>query len=216
MDPNKDRIMNERYRMPAPTMTWLVIALFFALVLGIVGYAIGSGQESEGPGAGNEKATVKQAVAVLWPTEGSTVSGVVTFEKTEEGVRISGEVKGLKPGKHGFHIHQYGDLRAADGTSAGGHFSPGEREHGGPDGNASHLGDLGNIEADESGVATIARLDSDLALVGAASILGRGLVVHAGADDLTSQPSGAAGPRVAVAVIGVAESPDKDNEKDED
>jgi Cu-Zn family superoxide dismutase len=67
-----------------------------------------------------------------------------------------------------------------------------------------HIGDLGNITANEAGVAEFSFVDHKLSFGGAASIIGRGLIVHAGEDDLTSQPTGAAGARVGMAVIGIA------------
>lgn len=139
------------------------------------------------------------AVCVLQATKGNSVKGYVTFEKEDDGVMIKGKVVGLTPGKHGFHIHMFGDLRASDGTSAGGHFNPEGTEHGSPEGDDHHMGDLGNIVADQSGVANIEMKSKKMVLH---YILGRSIVVHAGEDDFTSQPSGDAGPRVAVGVIG--------------
>jgi len=132
----------------------------------------------------------------------SGVSGQVVFTQQADGVHISATFSGLTPGNHGFHIHQFGDCSAADGTSAGGHFNPHATDHGSPDGEMRHAGDLGNVEADAEGNASIDRVDSHLTLDGAGSIIGRGLIVHAGEDDLVSQPTGAAGPRVACGVIG--------------
>ncbi len=145
-----------------------------------------------------------KAVAVLVPTEGMKVSGTVMFEQMEDGVKVTGTVKGLTPGKHGFHVHEFGDLTSPDGKSAGGHFNPTDAPHAAPDAEMHHAGDLGNIEANQEGVATIDLTDKMLKMEGATSILGRGLVVHAGEDDMKSQPSGDAGARVAVGVIGVA------------
>lgn len=147
-----------------------------------------------------------RAVAVLHPTEGNTAEGIITFTNEDGKVRVKGEVKGLSPGKHGFHVHQFGDCSAADGTSAGGHFNPGGMPHAGPHAEKRHVGDLGNIEAGEDGVAKVDMLDEELAFDGKNSILGRGLIVHAKADDLKSQPTGEAGGRVACGVIGVAKS----------
>jgi len=152
--------------------------------------------------AGGGKIT--RAVAVLHPTQGNDVTGTVTFTQLDNGVKVEAQLKGLSPGKHGFHIHEYGDCSAADGTSAGGHYNPTGQPHAGPDQAKRHMGDLGNVEADGSGNASYDRLDSHLKLKGPDTIIGRGVIVHAGADDLTSQPSGAAGPRVACGVIGVA------------
>jgi Cu-Zn family superoxide dismutase len=147
------------------------------------------------------------AIAVLHPTKGNDkVQGWVKFTQTKGGVEITAEVKGLTPGKHGFHIHEFGDLTSADGSSAGGHFNPTGEEHGAPDDDHRHVGDLGNIEAKSNGTATYSYTDDHLDLH---TIFGRAVVVHAGEDDLKSQPSGDAGARVAVGVIGVAQKPAK-------
>ena len=146
-----------------------------------------------------------KAVAVLKATEGNNVTGRVTFTQTDEGVLIEADVMGLKPNsKHGFHIHQFGDISAADGTSTGGHFNPDMNDHAGPMDGKRHVGDLGNLEADASGHAMYKRVDKYLQIHGEHTILSRGITIHAGEDDLTTQPTGAAGARIAVAVIGVA------------
>lgn len=149
---------------------------------------------------------VTKAICVLQPTAGNNVSGTITFTKTDAGMLVKAEVSGLTPGKHGFHIHQYGDLTAPDGTSAGGHFNPEGHEHGAPHGEMRHVGDLGNLEANEQGVADYEMTYPSMTFNGAESILGRGIIVHADEDDLVSQPTGAAGKRVAIGVIGVAKS----------
>lgn len=146
----------------------------------------------------------KGAVAIIRPTADNAARGHVRFTKTGDGILVEGRIEGLSPGPHGFHVHQFGDLRAGDGTSAGGHFNPKGKPHGGPDDRKRHVGDLGNIEADEEGVAEFSFTDPKLSFRGRTSIIGRGLIVHAGEDDLSSQPTGAAGPRVGMGVIGVA------------
>ncbi|HKJ43190.1 MAG TPA: superoxide dismutase family protein [Sunxiuqinia sp.] len=147
---------------------------------------------------------VTKAVCVIHPTEGNTVHGVVTFTKVDGGVRIVGDLEGLTPGKHGFHVHQYGDCSGLDGKTAGGHFNPENMKHGGPNDVERHVGDLGNIEAGDDGKAHYERVDKVISLNGKHSIIGRAIIVHAGEDDLTSQPTGAAGARVACGVIGIA------------
>lgn len=147
---------------------------------------------------------IKKAICVLHPTAGNEVTGIVTFTDSPEGVVVEATVEGLTPGKHGFHVHHYGDCSAPDGTSAGGHFNPDGTDHGGPHAHVRHVGDLGNLEADENGKAHYRMVDKMLELNGAHSIIGRSIIVHAGEDDLTSQPTGAAGARVAYGVIGVA------------
>jgi Cu-Zn family superoxide dismutase len=145
------------------------------------------------------------AIAVLQATDGNSVSGIIKFTKVDDGVHVQAHIEGLTPGQHGFHIHQFGDLSAPDGTSAGGHFDPAGHEHGAPDADTRHIGDLGNLEADEQGHAHYDRVDAHLELSGDNSIIGRGIVVHADADDLKTQPTGNAGGRVAVGVIGIAQ-----------
>lgn len=146
-----------------------------------------------------------KAIAVLHPTQGNSVSGIVTFENVQGGVRVIANLSGLTPGKHGFHIHEYGDCSAVNGTSAGGHFNPGGMPHGMPMSDKRHVGDLGNIDAGKDGNAHLEYVDKMIALSGKNSILGRGVIVHAKEDDLISQPTGNAGGRVACAVIGVAQ-----------
>jgi len=150
---------------------------------------------------------VTKAIAVIHPTQGNNAKGHVTFTKVENGVQVQAELKGLgKQGKHGFHIHQKGDCSAADGTSAGGHFAPRGNKHGGPTDKVRHVGDMGNIEVDENGNATLNYEDPDIKLNGPHGIVGRGVIVHKGEDDMKSQPTGAAGPRAGCGVIGIVET----------
>jgi Cu-Zn family superoxide dismutase len=152
----------------------------------------------------NNQPEITKAVAELHGTKGNDVSGIVTFTKEADGIRVVADITGLKPGKHGFHIHEYGDCTAEDGTSAGGHFNPENVQHGSPTDSIRHVGDLGNIEAGQDGKAHFEMTDALLSFSGSHSIIGRGVIVHGGEDDLTSQPSGNAGPRVACGVIGIA------------
>lgn len=147
--------------------------------------------------------TTPRAVARLAPTQGHTVTGTVTFFQTRNGVRVVAVIAGLKPGLHGFHLHQNGDCSAPDGTSAGGHFMASETAHGAPERPAGqrHTGDLGNLEADASGTARYDRTDALLTFDGPNTLLGRAVIVHANADDYTTQPTGNAGARVACGVV---------------
>jgi Cu-Zn family superoxide dismutase len=129
----------------------------------------------------------------------------VTFAATSDGVRIIADIGGLKPGKHGFHIHEHGDCGSSDLASAGGHFNPTNKVHGGPDSAERHVGDLGNLEANASGFAHYDRVDKVISLNGPDSIIGKSVLLHEDPDDLTSDPSGNAGKRIACGVIVVAE-----------
>jgi len=170
--------------------------LFFLLLFSAISIAL--------PLTGASAQEAKKAIAVLHPTSGSQVMGTVTFTKTDDGVQIVADVTGLTPGKHGFHIHEFGDCSAPDAMSAGGHFNPTHKPHGGPDSAERHAGDLGNLEAEASGKAHLEWKDKMMKLSGETSVLGHAVIVHEKEDDLKSQPVGNAGGRLACGVIGVA------------
>ena len=143
------------------------------------------------------------STAVLVATSGSSVSGSLTLRESKNRVvHISGTVEGLTPGKHGFHIHVNGNCDSPDGMSAGGHYAPAGGRHGAPGSKDRHLGDLGNIEADASGraVVDVTARGISIALMGAASVDSRSIVIHAKEDDF-SDPAGNSGARVACGVI---------------
>lgn len=157
---------------------------------------------AEGTGMA-EMTAINKAVVVMQPTQGNKVQGAITFTQEDDGLHIKGDITGLTPGKHGFHAHESGDC-SAEASSAGGHFNPADMPHGAEDADQRHAGDFGNITADESGTAHIDKVDKLAKLNGANSIVGRAIIIHGDADDLESQPSGNAGPRVACGVVGVA------------
>uniref|UniRef100_F4MI33 Superoxide dismutase [Cu-Zn] n=1 Tax=Phlebotomus perniciosus TaxID=13204 RepID=F4MI33_PHLPE len=148
-----------------------------------------------------------KAVCVL----NGDVKGVVHFDQAspDAAVVLSGEVTGLTPGQHGFHVHEFGD-NTNGCTSAGPHYNPHGKVHGGPTSAERHAGDLGNIVAEANGVAKVAITDKQISLSGQYSVIGRTLVVHADPDDLgvggheLSSTTGNAGARVACGVIGIA------------
>ena len=144
----------------------------------------------------------------LRPTQGNTASGTVWFIADGADVRIRGSVSGLKPNQeHGFHIHEKGDCSSGDGMSTGGHLNPDGRPHG-PQSGAHHAGDLPALKADSAGVATIDSRVAGLA-GGPTEFAGKALIVHAGADDYTTQPTGNSGARIACGVI--AATPPRDS-----
>jgi Cu-Zn family superoxide dismutase len=144
------------------------------------------------------------AVCVLYPTQGNKVTGTVRFTQVSDGIKVVADLQGLTKGKHGIHIHECGDCTALDGTSAGGHFNPKAMSHGSPMDAMRHEGDMGNIEADEAGNAHLEYVDKTLSFDGDASIIGRSIIIHQNEDDMKTQPTGNAGPRVACGVIGIA------------
>lgn len=146
------------------------------------------------------------AVADLMPrADMPDVGGTVTFTEIEGGVHIQAEVHGVAAGMHGFHLHAAGDCSAEDFTSTGGHFNPSETPHGAPSDVERHAGDLGNIEVGEDGTGTL-HANSDLLTLddGPNGVVGRGVILHEGEDDLVSQPTGAAGGRIACGVVALS------------
>jgi superoxide dismutase, Cu-Zn family len=150
-------------------------------------------------------AGVQQLVAVLMPAEGQQARGTARFEQVDRGVRVEVRVEGLEQGgEHGFHVHAFGDCSDPAGESMGDHYDPMGHPHALPPGMPRHAGDMGNLFADENGVATLEETFGTMSLVQPpAPILGRALVVHGERDD-GSQPDGDAGDAIACGVIGIA------------
>lgn len=145
----------------------------------------------------------KSATAVLEPRSGSHVYGTVKFTEDWDQVLVTGEVWGHGSGSKGFHIHEKGDCSDPKALSTGGHYNQGNAVHGAP--GLGHAGDLGNLVFDDRGRATINMKISGVSVYKNApnSIIGRGLIVHAGQDDLKTDPAGNSGERVACGVIGI-------------
>ena len=141
----------------------------------------------------------------------SAVTGTITFTQQDSSVNVTGEITGLAPGKHGFHVHEFGD-NTNGCTSSGGHFNPHGKTHGSPTDEVRHAGDLGNVIAGEDGKAIINITDKQISLTGPLSVIGRTVVVHADIDDLgkggheLSKTTGNAGGRLACGVIGITKS----------
>jgi Cu-Zn family superoxide dismutase len=181
-----------------------------ALILCVVGVALlvaGCAKKEEAPAPAPvvEEAAAPEpmtAVAVLQPRADLGLTSSVIFTQVGDTVTIATHVEGVVPGKHGFHLHELGDCSAEDFTSTGGHFNPTEAPHGGPADRVRHAGDFGNIEVGEDGVGHF-ELTSDMITVAAGpnTVVGRAVILHEGEDDLESQPTGAAGGRIACGVV---------------
>jgi superoxide dismutase, Cu-Zn family len=172
-----------------------------ALLLPIFMFSAAEAEQQEKPKKGGG---VRKAACVLHHTEGHKAHGTIWFIPRGDEIEISGEIMGLKPGMHAFHVHEFGDCSAPDAMSAGAHFNPEGKPHGDIHSQERHVGDLGNIRADGTGKAVVDIRDREIKLSGPHSVIGRALIVHADPDDLKSQPAGNAGARVACGVIGIA------------
>ncbi|RKU06874.1 hypothetical protein C6503_25285 [Candidatus Poribacteria bacterium] len=151
--------------------------------------------------------SAKQAIATIGPTSESSVTGMAIFTQNGDQITLTIEIQNASPGIHGVHIHENGDCSSPDGKSAGGHWNPTGVAHGKWGEGEFHLGDIGNITVGEDGTGSI-ELTTDLWEIGTGSdvdVVGKGIIVHADADDFTSQPSGNAGARIGCGVIVLAE-----------
>lgn len=141
----------------------------------------------------------------LMSTSGSELAGVVTFKEVANGsIDLTVALSGIAPGEHAVHLHETGDCSAPDGKSAGGHWNPMEVNHGHRiEDKQFHKGDIGNITIGNDSTGTLNMEIEGWSIGGdsTSNILNKAVIVHAGPDDFSSQPSGAAGPRIGCGVI---------------
>lgn len=143
------------------------------------------------------------ATATLDSTSGSTAKGTVHFTDVGDGnVEVQADLTGVPPGVHGFHVHDKGDC-GNNATNAGGHFNPTGMIHGAPDAVSHHAGDFGNVTADANGEVHTKFTTHSISLKAGetTNAIGHAVVLHGNPDDLTSQPAGNAGPRIACGVV---------------
>jgi Cu-Zn family superoxide dismutase len=147
-----------------------------------------------------------EAVAVIASKSDSHLTGKATFHAEGGKVTLKVEIAGAEPGTHAVHLHEKGDCSAADGSSAGGHWNPTSENHGKWAAAPFHHGDIGNVEVGADGKGTLT-LTTDLWTIGGApetDVVGKAVIVHAKADDFTTQPTGNAGGRVGCGVVEMA------------
>jgi Cu-Zn family superoxide dismutase len=185
--------------------------VFSAFVTASFGFAanyLGKNAES----TDDNLSTTRNAICILYPDNNSGVHGIVSFQQQNvtTACKVVAHVKGLKANSmHGFHIHEFGDLTEGCKT-AGPHYNPFNKNHGGPLDKERHVGDLGNLKTDEKGVAYLAATDPLIKLFGDNSVVGRSCVVHEHEDDYgrgghsDSLTTGHSGPRLACGVIGLS------------
>lgn len=151
-----------------------------------------------------------KAICVITNKTVKKLSGYIIFEEDLENKRtkISIKLSGLSQGKHGFHIHESGDLRNSC-KSLCSHYNPFNKKHGGPNDKERHVGDLGNLKANSKGIVNKTMYDKLIKLRGKYSIIGRSVVIHEKEDDLgkgdnkESLITGNAGSRIGCGVIGL-------------
>mmetsp|Transcript_443 Transcript_443/g.632 ORF Transcript_443/g.632 Transcript_443/m.632 type:complete len:156 (-) Transcript_443:27-494(-) len=141
---------------------------------------------------------------------GDIIGSVSLFQAKEDSTTtIEGTLTKLKPGRHGFHIHAYGDIDG-DLSGVGPIFNPFGKNHGAPDDEERMVGDLGNIEVNENGEAKIVIDDHLVKLIGPHSVIGRSIVIKENEDDLgrggneNSLNMGNSGAKISGGVIGIS------------
>lgn len=142
------------------------------------------------------------AKAMLEAPSMKEVKASLMLKETPKGLKLTADITGLKPGAvHGFHVHENGECKGPDFKSAGGHFNPTKHPHAGPAAEEKHAGDLGNIVANAKGEAKTEVMIPKDQNVSISSYIGKAVILHAKADDLSTQPSGDAGDRIACGII---------------
>lgn len=160
--------------------------------------------------AGRSAAAEAPAVAqaTLQAKKGLSVAGTVKFVELGGKTRVAVKLSGVAAGTHGFHLHEKGDCGDAEFANAGGHFNPAGAPHAAPNQTPRHSGDLGNVVVGADGRASV-EIESELLSVkpGPNSVVGRAVILHEKADDLTTQPTGNAGGRIACGVVAGSAAP---------
>ena len=145
------------------------------------------------------------AVAHIRGVNSNAINGAATFVEENGFIKLVVELREADTDKLAIHIHELGDCESNDGSSAGGHWNPTKEQHGKWGELPFHSGDIGNIDIDENGRGFFEIKDHfkrwSLSSSGNTNIMGRAIIIHAGVDDMSSQPSGAAGARIGCGVI---------------
>jgi Cu-Zn family superoxide dismutase len=146
------------------------------------------------------------ATAILESADDPKLSGTVAFIQLADAVRIEINVAGADhPGPHGIHLHENGkcehDPAGKHYTSAGGHFNPTAAPHACRESTTHHAGDFGNIEIQPDGTGHLVVVTSMLSLRGPTSVIGKAIILHTGADDCKTQPTGNSGGRLACGLV---------------
>lgn len=146
----------------------------------------------------------KQMTYNIFPKSDTNTGGTVTFSQKGKKVKMVVKATGLTPGEHAIHLHAIADCSSPDGMSTGGHWNPTDEDHGKWGHDMFHRGDIGNLVANENGVAALT-FSTDKWCIGCSddnkNILNTALIIHADKDDFHTQPTGNAGGRVGCAEI---------------
>jgi superoxide dismutase, Cu-Zn family len=184
---------------PAMTKTLLVSTLFASLLAGSA-----LADDAKKPAADKKPAPAKPVTVKLSDAKGKSI-GTAKLTPDPGGVKIALAVKGLPAGDHAIHIHETAKCDGPDFKSAGGHFNPEHKQHGTDNPQGSHAGDIPNFTVDAKGASTASVVAPGVTMDdGPHSVFtggGTALVIHEKADDMKTDPAGAAGNRIACGLI---------------
>ncbi|MBN8208986.1 superoxide dismutase family protein [Bacillus sp. NTK071] len=195
---------------------WTILFAFLSVFLVLTACGTTSNEEgssgSENNGTtnnGEEKQQgeeTSETITVNMMNQDGEEVGTAELMQQDSGTMIQLDVTNLPEGTHGFHIHETGSCEAPDFKSAGGHFNPSDASHGTMSEDGPHAGDMENLEVSADGTVQKEIMNEKVTLEKGKdnSLLkesGTALVIHAGEDDNSSQPSGDAGDRIACGVI---------------
>ena len=174
-------------------MGWMAAAGVAAILTGC------AATEAEADG-GRYAAGRFKAEAALKTAAGAD-AGKAVAQEADGGLRVTVEVGGISPGAHGAHVHTTGKCDAPEVTTAGGHWNPTARKHGLENPEGPHAGDMPNLTVGADGRGTLTFMLPAGTYEGLLDEDGAAFVVHAGADDLKTDPSGNSGGRIACGVF---------------
>lgn len=158
------------------------------------------------------QAPTQGARAELRDARGNMV-GTAVFSPAASGLKLDVQVQGFAAaaGEHGIHVHAVGKCEPDAFTTAGGHFNPTARKHGLNSPEGAHAGDMPNLVLDPQGNSTYVTTLAGISLGSDAGTIldadGSAVVIHAGPDDLVTDPAGNSGARVACGVVSAYEIP---------
>lgn len=173
------------------------------LILGLSTAALAACSPKDEVAVGTPTPGGARATAMLKTSTGAD-AGRATATDVAGGLRFTLDVKGLPPGTHGAHIHTVGRCDAPDFTTAGGHWNPTAMKHGSMNPQGPHEGDLPNLMIGTDGRGTLGATIPGATMAGLLDADGAAIVVHAGPDDLMTDPSGNSGGRIACGVFSPA------------
>ncbi len=184
---------------------------FFSLLLAGTFLSAGCTQKNKGEKSQstnmtqpkNTSADLPSVVVIMKSKSQSKANGTIALTETDSGLRLKGTIKGLDANSgHALHFHEKGSCKGDGAKGAGGHFNPDNEKHGALSDKKHHAGDLGNYFSNSDGEIKVDKTFSHLKLTeGDKAVINRSMVLHAKKDDFTSQPSGAAGKRIACGVV---------------